>query len=239
MLRGGGLLSDLEHPFDGYKAIGVGEVIEIPKKAIVFANELLDAQAFHRLIYKNGQWRELGVRVNGIDGVKEEILTEISFPVEEVLEELPKEAVEGYQVDLPLGAENLLREIVEQDWRGLIILFDYGFLWDNLINNYPEGTARAYYRHKQHNDLLANIGKQDITCHICWDRLMNIMKAHGFESPRLERQESFFVNHASLAIEKIITGNLEGELNCDRQTLYELIHPSHMGHKFQVLWAKR
>lgn len=236
--RGGGLLKGLDSHFGGYKTIGAGQAIEIPKKAIVFANELLDAQAFHRLIFKNGKWRELGVRVNRAKGFSEELMPELSHEVEEVIKELPQEAPEGYHVDLPLGAENLLRKIVEQDWRGLIILFDYGFLWDDLMNNYPQGTARAYYRHKQHNDLLANIGKQDITCHICWDRLRDILEAHGFQRPSLERQESFFVNHARLAIEKIVTENL-GEFSSGRQTLYELIHPSHMGHKFQVLWAKR
>lgn len=235
------------HSFKNTKIIRPGQEIQIPPKSIVFANELLDAQPFHRLIYKNGQWKELGVRIQCDNNVlSEEFLPELSDEVKEILEQLPNEVDEGYQLDLPLEAENLLESIVAQDWKGLIILFDYGLSWEDLIYNRPQGTARAYYKHKQHNDLLANIGNQDITCHICWDPLIEIIKNHHFIRPELQRQESFFVHNASSAIEEIINAKIDKSgtvmemgFNYDKQTLHELIHPGHMGHKFQVLWALR
>lgn len=224
--------------FAGDKVIRVGEEIRISHNAIVFGNELLDAQAFHRLIYINGKWNELGVRIDK-KGLREELMPELSTEVKKVINELPNESQEGYILDLPLGAENLLKKIVEQDWTGMIVLFDYGFLWEDLIHNHPEGTARAYYKHKQHNDLLSHVGEQDITCHLCWDRLSKILEENGFQKPQLQRQESFFVHHAKEVVEKIICKVSKEELNYDKQTLLELIHPTHMGHKFQVLWAKR
>ncbi|PWU04464.1 MAG: hypothetical protein C5B43_04550 [Verrucomicrobia bacterium] len=232
------LIKTQEDRFGGYKSIRIGDDIEIPQKSILFANELLDAQAFHRLIYTNEQWHEIGVSFkNG--KFSEELMPKMTDPVHKIREDLPKTMEEGYRLDLPLGAEDLLKKIVSQDWKGMILLFDYGFMWEDLINNHPEGTARAYYKHKQHNDLLINIGDQDITCHICWDRLSKILKENGFNQPKLERQEAFFVHHASELIELIINQSSEGKINKDKQTLLELIHPTHMGHKFQVLWACR
>lgn len=242
--NGNGIIRLLENrnhpciPFLSSKTIKVGQGIEIAKNAVVFANELLDAQAFHRLIFKNGCWRELGVRIDN-EGYFEELMPELSSEVKEIISDLPSIAEEGYRLDLPLGAEDLLRNLVEQEWKGMIVLFDYGFLWDDLIHNHPAGTARAYYKHKQYNDLLINVGKQDITCHICWDRLSKILEENGFNQPQLQRQESFFVHHASEVIEKIISKSPNGKMNYDKQTIFELIHPLHMGHKFQVLWATR
>lgn len=236
-----GIFKEGNHPFAEFKSIRVGESIEIPKNknyTIIFANELLDVQAFNRLIYKNGQWHELGVRISAEGDLSEEILAGLSSEVQAVLEKLPKDVIDGYRLDLPLEAENLIYTIVKQDWKGLLIFFDYGLSWDDLIYHYPQGTARAYYRHRQHNDLLVNIGQQDITCHICWDPLRKIMESHGFERPKLERQESFFVHHASSAIEEIIN-EVDSKFNYDKQTLQELLHPAHMGHKFQVLWGRR
>ncbi len=228
---------DRNGSFLAFKTVHVGDDIKIEKKAIVFANELLDAQAFHRLIYTKGRWCELGVRVE--NEFTEEILSELSSEVEEIIEDLPKESDEGYRLDLPLGAESLLKKIIEQDWSGLIVLFDYGLLWEDLIHNHPQSTGRAYYKHKQLSDLLKNIGRQDITCHVCWDRLGKILEEYGFQKPKLQRQESFFVHHASSVIEKISEKASGQRLNYERQTLHELLHPAHMGHKFQVLWSKR
>ncbi len=235
------------HPFQDTKIIRSGQKIEIPPKSIVFANELLDAQPFHRLFYKNGRWKELGVRIVDKNGIlSEEFLPELSNEVKERLDDLPNEVDEGYQLDLPLESEKLLESIVTQDWQGLIILFDYGLSWEDLIYNHPQGTARAYYKHKQHNDLLANVGNQDITCHICWDPLIKILKNYHFIKPILQRQESFFVHNANLVIEEIINIKMDKPVtgmrmgfNSDKQTLQELIHPGHMGHKFQVLWGRR
>lgn len=238
--RNQGIFNEEDHPFAQVITIPVGQSLQIPKdkkNTVIFANELLDAQPFNRLIYKNGQWRELGVRIDD-NGLSEELLPELSPEVHAILGKLPKNSIEGYSLDLPLEAENLLLKIVKQDWKGLLILFDYGLCWPDLISHYPQGTARAYYRHKQHNDLLINLGQQDITCHICWDTLRTILKNHGFLNPNLERQESFFVHYAYSAIEEIVA-EAQDKFNADKQTLQELLHPAHMGHKFQVLWGKR
>ena len=54
----------------------------------------------------------------------------------------------------------------------------------------------------------------------------------------LESQESFLVQRARRAAEVIVSQNA-GDFSQARQTLMELIHPAHMGQRFQVLWGLR
>lgn len=233
------LFQNSDHPFLNTLTLRPHQSLEIPPKSIVFANELLDAQPFHRLIYQNNQWHELGVQIHPNNTLSETTLPTLSPEVKNIANQLPQNAPENYQLDLPLEAENLLKKIASQNWQGLLLLFDYGFLWEDLIHNHPQGTARAYHNHKQLNNLLANPGNQDITCHICWDRLIPILKQHHFSHPTLQKQESFFIHHAPSAIEEIIQPKEKNKFNHPKQTLQEIIHPAHMGHKFQVLWGLR
>jgi len=226
-------------PFKAYQPISFLDEIEIPEKAVVFANELLDAQPFNRLVFKDGQWRELGVAIGDDLTLTEVVLDAVTEEVQTFIKELPKEHMEGYTLDIALDAEVLLEKMVSAKWEGLLVLFDYGHAWEGLLYNYPEGTARGYYRHKQTGDLLSNPGSQDLTCHVCWDRFSWILEKHGFGSIGLERQEAFFMKYAAQKIEAILRDSAAFEVNKRKQTLKELIHPTHMGHKFQVLHGLR
>mgnify|MGYP003347625901 CR=1 FL=1 len=67
------------------------------------------------------------------------------------------------------AATALLETIAAQPWTGLFLTCDYGRSLHELLTEYPAGTARAYHRHRQSNDLLAQPGEQDLTRHLCWD----------------------------------------------------------------------
>ncbi len=225
------------HPFRDSAVLRLGECVRIPERAIVFSNELFDAQPFHRLVASGGTWRELGVTWR--DGFAEALLPGFSPPVRSVAARLPSAAVEGYHLDLPIKAAELVRTLANRsDWTGLLLVFDYGKTWTELIEATPQGTARAYRRHRQSNDLLADPGEQDLTCHICWDWIEEAARECGFHSIALESQEAFLVKRATAAIETIITAN-PARFDPRRQTLQQLLHPGNMGQKFQVLSARR
>jgi len=216
----------------------LGEALEPGAKSVVFANEWLDAQPFHRLVFRRGEWRELGVRVDG-PALEEVELAEMSREVEKALrEDLPTETEEGYLLDISLDAEARLRELAAKPWKGLLILADYGYDWEDLARERPAGTARAYFRQEASRDLRARPGEQDLTCHVCWDRLERVLREGGFAGVTVERQEAFFLHHAKAAVEGIMSGTA-GRFSPERQTLMELLHPAHLGHKFQVLRGRR
>lgn len=232
-----GALAGVAHPFASVRNLPLGRPLKIPPRAVVFSNELFDAQPFHRLIWREGTWCERGVAVRD-DRLEEVMLPGLSPAVQAVAGRLPPRAADGYQIDLPLGAEGLLRRIATGDWSGLFIAFDYGKTWRELVEATPVGTARAYHRHRQSNDLLARPGEQDLTCHICWDWLADALEAAGFAAPVLVSQEAFLVHHAGPALRRMMSAEAD-RLSERKLGLMQLLHPGNMGRKFQVLWALR
>ncbi len=224
-------------PFARLETRRYGDSHSPPARAVVFANELLDAQPFHRFVFRRGGWRELGVNVQG-DALTEVELAEFSPAAQALLSELPSDTAEEYHLDLSLDAETLLRELTASPWRGLLLFADYGYTWTELLQARPAGTARAYFRHAVSGDLLARAGEQDLTCHVCWDRLENVLHAAGFEAVEVLRQEAFFTRYAAAALEKLVTAQAGG-FSPARQTVMELLHPAHLGQKFQFLCARR
>lgn len=227
----GGVLAGVAHPFAEVRLLGLGEPLHLAGNCIVFSNELFDAQPCHRFIFRAGAWRELGVvwRDTGL------AITELA---EFTPAPLPEHAAEGYVIDAPLAARALAGRIAAEPWSGLFVAADYGKSWRELTEVTPAGTARAYFRHTQTNDLLARPGEQDLTCHICWDWLAAELAQHGFVSPVVESQESFFIRHAGHYLARA-TAEDAARFTPRKQSLLQLLHPSHLGQKFQVLHARR
>lgn len=231
------VLAGATHDFAGVLTLRRGDELRVPPRAIVFSNELFDAQPFHRVVFREGEWRELGVRWEGERFVWSE-LAEFSPPVSEVAHRLPAGAAEGYILDLPLRAEQLAGAIAGQSWNGLFLAFDYGRTWRELANEYPAGTARAYVAHRQSGDLLREPGAQDLTCHVCWDWIERALRDAGFGATHRESQEAFFVRHAAGEIERQWRSSGD-PLSRARSQLKELLHPGLMGQRFEALWALR
>jgi SAM-dependent MidA family methyltransferase len=141
-------------------------------------------------------------------------------------------------MDAPFAAAALAARIAAQPWRGLFLACDYGKSWAELSEATPAGTARAYYRHAQSNDLLARPGEQDLTCHLCWDWLAESLSRAGFDRPVLESQEAFFIHYAGEFIATLTTAEA-ARFSPKKLSLLQLLHPSHLGQKFQVLHAQR
>jgi len=229
--KSGGILSVIKHPFKASVALGSKDLIKLTGPLIVFSNELFDAQPFKRYRFSKGQWKELGVTFTGNTLAEVELTSTLP-------DYLPHEAEEGYLIDSPERSVSLLETLVSQPWTGLFIACDYGKSWEVLSHETPQGTARAYYQHTQSNDLLAQPGDQDLTCHLCWDWLETVLKRANFSSISLQNQEAFFVNHSSEWISAEISREA-GSFSPRKRSLMQLIHPAHLGAKFQILNASR
>ncbi|HVU24344.1 MAG TPA: SAM-dependent methyltransferase [Opitutus sp.] len=228
---GASILAGVAHPFAGVRTIRVGEPPELSGRCVVFSNELFDAQPFRRFAFRGGRWRELGVALAG--GALGEVELDVEPPAQ-----LPAAAPEGYVIDAPLAAADLARTIAAQPWSGLLVACDYGKSWPEITDACPAGTARAYRHHQQSNDLLASPGEQDLTCHICWDWLVTALRDHGFAAPQIDSQEAFFVRHAAAYLAPAVAADATG-FSRRKQSLLQLLHPAHLGRKFQVLHAVR
>jgi SAM-dependent MidA family methyltransferase len=230
---GAALLDGIAHRFAAVQVYRLGHELTIPPTAVVFSNELLDAQPFHRLRFTGGAWRERGVRIAG-DRLEQCLLAHAACPVAG----LPDIAPEGYELDWPSGALELVEHLAAQSWHGLWLACDYGLDHATLCRERPAGTARTYQAHRMGYDLLENPGQRDITCHICWDAVEAILRRTRFTNIRLQRQEAFFMNHSPDTIARL-AGAVGGAPAGGRRSLMELLHPQHLGARFQVLSATR
>ena len=205
-----------------------------PARSVLVANELLDAQPFHRFVFQGDRWRELGVRVDGAE-LTVEPLDEFSTTVAAEFAGTLPDAEEGWIIDAPLAAEELLRKLLAGAWSGAVILLDYGKTIAQCLESSPAGTARAYRTHQLSGAILENLGSQDLTCHVLWDRIESVLVGAGFHDVRIDRQEAFFVKYAGTDMERIaMSGDHEAT-----GRLRALTHPAHFGAKFQVLHAIR
>ena len=207
---------------------------DFPARCVLVANELLDAQPFHRFVRQRGVWRELGVRVDGAE-LTVEPLTDYSTPLAADFARSIPQADEGWIIDAPLAAEELLRKLLSGGWSGAVILLDYGKTIAQCLESSPAGTARAYRSHQLSGAILESLGSQDLTCHVLWDRIEPVLLAAGFRGVRLDRQEAFFVKYAAGEMEQIA---LSGDHEATGR-LRALTHPAHFGAKFQVLHGVR
>ena len=220
--------------FSEIKTLRLDHKIILPPKSILVANELLDAQPFNRFIFNNGKWRELAARVDGTELTVESLQEFSSEHAKEFASTLPA-ATEGWILDAPLAAETLCREILKQKWEGAVIFLDYGKTVAQCLESSPAGTARSYYRHQLSDDILTQLGSQDLTCHVLWDRITSVLSEFGLRNLQLDRQEAFFVKYAGREMERIA---LSGSTDLTSR-LRALTHPAHFGAKFQVLHGIR
>jgi len=222
-----GILAGVPHPFCATRIIRSGEPIKLTGRCVVFSNELFDAQPCTRLVFRRNRWWEIGVQESSGS------LVEVELP-----SDYAAAGTENYHFDQPIAATALAESIAQQSWTGLFVAFDYGKSLRELTEATPAGTVRAYHRHTQSNDLLSRPGEQDLTCHICWTWLANALAQQGFPSPQIDSQEAFFIRHAATFIET--TAAVEANRLSQRKlALLQLLHPSHLGQKFQVLHALR
>ena len=233
---GRSVLQGVQHPFADAREIRLGERVALSGRCVVFSNELFDAQPLRRCRRADDRWEEAFVMI-GPAGLLVEEFSPIS-PDDPLLPRLPREAADGYVIDLPLAAAELLRDVVTGDWDGLFVAFDYGKSWVELSTASPAGTARAYFRHTQSNDLLARPGDQDLTGHVCWDWLEAELVRAGFTGTQLESQESFLVRRAASWIEQAVAAEA-ARFSQRKLAIAQLLHPSHLGQKFQVLHGRR
>ena len=207
---------------------------DFPARSVLVANELLDAQPFHRFVRQGGAWRELGVRVDGAELTVEPLSDYSTLLAAGFAQSLPV-AEEGWIIDAPLAAEELLRNLFAGGWTGAVILLDYGKTVAQCLESSPVGTARAYRAHQISGAVLESLGSQDLTCHVLWDRIEPVLVGAGFRGVHLDRQEAFFVKYAASEMERIA---LSGDQEATGR-LRALTHPAHFGAKFQVLHGIR
>jgi SAM-dependent MidA family methyltransferase len=206
---------------------------------VVLANEVLDALPVHRIAERDGRLLERFVGLDA-DGAFTDVWGEPSTTA--IAQRLADEGValaEGQSGEVCLVLDGWLTSAVASLERGLLLLFDYGAdageLYDPIRR--PNGTVRAFARHRLHDDVYAHIGRQDLTAHVDLTALDAAAHSAGLTGLGRTSQAAFLMgNGIEMRLREVqadLATTLE-EYAALRSALVRLIDPAGMG-GFRVL----
>jgi SAM-dependent MidA family methyltransferase len=199
---------------------------------VIFSNELLDAMPVHRLGWDAAKktWFEWGVAVDGEKFVWAKIQSSALSPQPSALESvLP----DGYTIETCPAAESWWREAAGILERGKLMTIDYGLTADELFSpGRMHGTLRACFRHHAGDDLLANVGEQDLTAHVHFSAIQAAGESMGLRTEIFSAQSQFLTRILARASK----GNsFAGWTPAQARQFQTLTHPEHLGRAFRVL----
>ena len=204
---------------------------------VIFSNELLDAFPVHRLGWdaRAKTWFEWGVALEDDEFCWKRLpgtfhVSRFTFHTSELLAVLP----DGFTTEICPGAENWWRAAAGVLHHGKLLTLDYGLTAEEFFQ--PErshGTLRAYHRHHVSQDLLANVGEQDLTAHVNFSALQSAGEAAGLKTEAFVTQAKFLTGIAG----KIWQAPQSfGEWTAAHTRQFQtLTHPEHLGRPFRVL----
>src|SRR5687768_12741148 len=192
----------------GFADGGLGDVVqgeEIPPGAdpepitgVVMANEVADAFAVHRLIWRDGRLREGWVVWFG-DGFAEEeddLSPEAAAAdPEPMLRENGVPLTEGDRIEISPAAAAWFASAARGLRRGYVIVIDYGYLTAELYRAHRlTGTVRAHRGHTVSDDPFTHVGEQDLTAHVDFGALRRAGESAGLAFAGQTTQGAFLAS---------------------------------------------
>lgn len=221
---------------------------------VFFSNELLDAFPVHRYGWdaKRKTWFEWGVAFendrfiwvrmtdtlappngerDGERGTFINLPSSIFHLPSSLLEVLP----DGYTIETSPAAESWWREAAGVLAHGKLVAIDYGFTGDEQFSpSRTNGTLRAYFRHHVSDDLLANVGEQDLTAHVNFSAIQKAGEAAGLRTEFFGAQTKFLTE-----ILKTQSAIPNSQFAISPRQFQTLTHPEHLGRALRVLVQSR
>jgi SAM-dependent MidA family methyltransferase len=232
--------------FDSLQAISFrnpkSEIRNPKSVGVIFSNELLDAMPVRRFGWDatKKEWFEWGVTFVGEkfawvkmpQPASRNPHPEVDLP-SSLLAVLP----DGYTIETGSAAECWWREAAGVLANGKLMAIDYGLTAGELFSPArPRGTLRAYYRHHVSDDLLANVGEQDLTAHVNFSVIQRAGEKAGLQTESVSTQSQFLTRILAKAAKDDSFGQLTTAQARQFQTL---AHPEHLGRAFRVLVQSR
>ncbi|HZF98729.1 MAG TPA: class I SAM-dependent methyltransferase [Pseudoxanthomonas sp.] len=211
---------------------------------VLFANEVIDALPTPRFCIRRGEVYEEHVALDGegrfvrSDRPADPLL---SAAVRHVERYLGVELAEGYRSELLPQLPYWIQAVMGGLDSGAMLFVDYGYPRREYYQpQRDEGTLRAFYRHRTHNDLYRWPGLQDLTASVDFTALAEAGTQAGFELSGYSTQAAFLLGNG------LPQRLAEAEARVDearalrlRNEAKQLTLPSAMGERFQVMGFAR
>jgi SAM-dependent MidA family methyltransferase len=206
---------------------------------VLFANEVIDALPTPRFSIRGREVLEQYVALDGDRFVMQWRPADSMLlqAVRHVERRIGRELPDGYASELLPQLPYWIQAVAGGMQRGAMLFVDYGHPRDEYYAaDRTDGTIRAYYRHRMHEDVLAWPGLQDITASVDFTALGEAGLAAGFEFAGYCSQASFLLgNGLAGVLSRIEQIEDEAERLKRTQEVKRLTLPSEMGERFQAM----
>lgn len=156
--------------------------------ANIYSNELPDAFPCRVFVRACGQWKELGLKIDGNSA--REVLRNCELPDSSSLQGEPPD---GSRVEVHDSYRRWLGSWSALWKRGRMLTIDYGSVMPGLYHRRPAGTLRAYAHHQRltGTDVYASFGHRDITADVNFTDLENWTRGLGWKTINRSSLTSF------------------------------------------------
>lgn len=208
-------------------------------EGVLFANEVIDALPTPRFAIRDGEvWEEHVVATD--DGLARDLRPADGFlgnAVRQVEHRLERRFEDGYRSELLPQLPYWIQAVSGGLTRGAMLFVDYGYVrGEYYAADRSDGTLRAYYRHRMHNEPLLWPGLQDLTSSVDFTALAEAGVAAGFDFAGYCSQASFLLgNGLAGVLERIEAIADPAERQRRVNEVKRLTLPSEMGERFQVM----
>lgn len=201
----------------------------------VFSNEFFDALPFHRVLWEQGELRELFVRESG-GRLREEPGDPSTPGLADYLKERSVSLAEGQKAEICLSLDGVAAELDRVLSRGFLLTVDYGEPSADLYRETRTGgTLQVYRRHERREGPFEDIGECDLTALVDFGRLAALGERLAIRPLIFASQGSFLLNSGEAVLRGMIEGPDEASRIAAASQAQQLIHPNAMGSRFHVL----
>lgn len=211
---------------------------------VLFANEVIDALPTPRFVVRQDEIHEETVAVDAqgrfvrAEQPGDALLRAAARHVERYLE---TSFAEGYRSELLPQLPYWIQAVAGGLQRGAMLFVDYGYVRREYYQpQRSDGTIRAFYRHRAHEDLYRWPGLQDLTASVDFTALAEAGTGAGFDLAGYCSQASFLLgNGLDQLVEQADARTDEVGRMRLREQVKRLTLPSEMGERFQVMGFQR
>ncbi|MGY3266703.1 class I SAM-dependent methyltransferase [Lysobacter sp. HA35] len=206
---------------------------------VLFANEVIDALPTPRFAVRNNEVMEQYVASDG-----ERFVTQwrpgdsmLVQSVRHIERRIGRALPDGYVSEVLPQLPYWIQAVSGGMKRGAMLFVDYGYARDEFYaDDRSNGTLRAFYRHRMHDDVFAWPGLQDVTASVDFTALGEAGLAAGFDFAGYCSQASFLLgNGLAGVLSRIEQIGDEAERLRRTNEVKHLTLPSEMGERFQAM----
>jgi len=205
-------------------------------EGVILSNEWLDAFPVHVVEKTADGWRE--VWVTETDGGFAEVLGELTFALEDSLQEMDESLPRGMRIEVNTAMEETAADLSRLLRQGYVLTVDYGDVQEELYHPARKrGTLMCYHRHQAHDNPYVHVGEQDITAHVNFSAWMRAGERTGLKTLAYMRQDRFLIKCGLLekAVAHADTDPFTSEAMKRNRAIQQLIYPGGLGGLFRVL----